>query len=189
MKMDSTYLSPGAAGHGVVDDDADAVVEFGLASSRGAAGGDGAREHSAREEDARDEAVKDAGDEQRHHVEDDEVGEEVGEVLLAWPLEVAEARRRLAMVEQRLGLGQPQPRRAVHQREHPHAAGDALGAVHRAHGVRPHRVADGHVALHRESHQAQRRRVDAQVLAEDEQRASQVAPNPPVACKTSNNFY
>lgn len=56
----------------------------------------------------------------------------------------------------RLGDGEAEPGRRIAKGEGPDAADDLLGALHRAHALRLHRVANGDIALDRERRQAQR---------------------------------
>jgi len=134
------------------------------------------------EEDLRDEPVKDAGEQQGHHVKDDDVGEEVSKVGLARQLEVAHLHVGVTAVVDGGGLGQPQqPGQRVQAREEPDDDDDILGPVDGAHRLGLHGVADGDVALHGEGRQAERRRVDAQILEEGEDGATPRPPDPLIA--------
>ena len=110
----------------------------------------------AGEEDACDETVEDARQQQRHQVEDDDVGEVVDQVLLAGQFEGAHLHRSVAAVVDGLCGGQTQPRTGVAAGEGPDSDDDLLGPLHCAHTLGLHRVADGNVTLHREGRQRQR---------------------------------
>lgn len=61
-----------------------------------------------------------------------------------------------AAVAKRLRDGETEPRGRVDARARPHDEDDLFGALHRAHTLCLHRVANGDVPLDRESREAQR---------------------------------
>ena len=144
-----------------------AVVGRADAVDAARAGGRRGRGDVGAEEDARDERVQHAREQQRPDVEDHQVGHVVRDVVAALHLERTRLDLRAVGEQNRLRRREREPRRAVEGAEGPHGGDDALRPLHRAHGVRAHRVADGDVAFGREGCDGHRRHVDAQVLRED----------------------
>ena len=104
---------------------------------------------------------------QRDHVEENDVGEEEHQVLGGVPPQSKAALGDLPHALHAHGrrLGEQEPRRAVQHGERPTAQDDLLGPGDSADRLGLHGVADGDVPLHGESRERQGRRVDAQVLA------------------------
>ena len=131
-------------------------------AARAGGGGDvGAEEHAC------DERVQHAREQQRPDVEDHQVGHVVRDVVASLHLERARLDARAVGEHLRPRRREREPRCAVEGAEGPHGGDDALRSLHRAHGVRAHRPADGDVPFGREGRDGHRRHVDAEVLRED----------------------
>jgi len=105
----------------------------------------GRRTGGRRVQRAGDESVQDAGGQQRHDVEDDEVGHVVDEVLAARQRERARPDGTAVVEPLRQRGGQGEPRRAVDDAGRPQAENDAASSTNGVGGLGAHRVTDGDV--------------------------------------------